>query len=363
MPAEADYSRQTLAASQLDAALVPNIFAALALWSAAVAIAFATNDTADLILASVALASGTGCIGVSLWLRRELRKGRLVQPMAFPLILSQLLFAITLGVFASYNLFVGPERSHIAMVALVMGYCGSTVVLASARSPLILIYISASLGPPIAALFFSESGFATVSVLIILCFVVAGAVGLRQQRQFLSDRDERQSELQAVAPRDPLTGLFLRETLEPWVAQAAFYTPDALLTLYTLDIDRFRIVNEQHGETVGDQILRELGARLRETVRGDDLVVRFDGDEFLVVQRDTDVGLDEDTTPRAEDLARRIISVIQQPFHVSGRDITVGVSVGFVSYRLGTQKFSEALANAQKALALAKEQMERARAS
>lgn len=85
--------------------------------------------------------------------------------------------------------------------------------------------------------------------------------------------------------RDPLTGLYNRlafeRLLQNFFSQAK--TGNFPLAVAMLDIDNFKDVNDTYGHLVGDQILKRLASILTESLRGDDTVVRFGGEEFLLI--------------------------------------------------------------------------------
>lgn len=89
-----------------------------------------------------------------------------------------------------------------------------------------------------------------------------------------------------------------------------------------LDLDRFKVLNDSVGHDAGDQLLVEMGVRLRHTLRPGDLVARFGGDEFVMVCERID---DEQA---AVDLAERVLDVVCQPFSVDGSEVVVTASIG-----------------------------------
>jgi diguanylate cyclase (GGDEF)-like protein len=123
---------------------------------------------------------------------------------------------------------------------------------------------------------------------------------------------------------DPLTGLADRNRLHSeLVANVSRMrrggTPLAVLCL---DLDRFKAVNDTLGHPIGDALLRRVADRLRKTVRGEDLVARIGGDEFVIIQTNI-------RDPRAaEALARRLVERISRPYVVEEHAISIGVSIG-----------------------------------
>ena len=92
--------------------------------------------------------------------------------------------------------------------------------------------------------------------------------------------------------------------------------------LFYLDLDGFKAVNDTYGHEQGDNLLKEVGRRLVESVRESDTVARMGGDEFTVLLPDLQ---DEDA---AASIARLIIDTIAQPFILEGAVCTIGVSIG-----------------------------------
>ncbi|HWF72367.1 MAG TPA: bifunctional diguanylate cyclase/phosphodiesterase, partial [Solirubrobacteraceae bacterium] len=87
------------------------------------------------------------------------------------------------------------------------------------------------------------------------------------------------------------------------------------------DLNRFKEVNDSFGHPAGDELLRQLGARLKKSLRSSDLVVRLGGDEFAVAL----VGADAD---RAEMVAARLIAAIEEPFLIDSVTARLSASIG-----------------------------------
>ncbi len=120
------------------------------------------------------------------------------------------------------------------------------------------------------------------------------------------------------------------------------------LAVLSIDLDRFKSVNDSLGHPVGDKLLCEVARRLAGCVRDGDTVARFGGDEFIVLQ----IG---DQQPRdAEALARRLADAVARPYMIEGREIVIATSVGIsVSPTDGTDAH-QLLKNADLALYRAK---------
>jgi diguanylate cyclase (GGDEF)-like protein len=125
------------------------------------------------------------------------------------------------------------------------------------------------------------------------------------------------------ATHDALTGLPNRvlflDRLETTLAGTG---PDGRLGVLFCDLDRFKDVNDSLGHAAGDELLRQVSARLRAAVRPGDTVGRLSGDEFAIVLPDlADAG-------HARRLADRIAACFDEPFRLEGTPVRVGTSVG-----------------------------------
>ncbi len=132
---------------------------------------------------------------------------------------------------------------------------------------------------------------------------------------------------QSLARHDALTGLPNRrvftEALEKAVARADRRTSQ--YAVLSIDLDRFKPVNDVYGHATGDAVLCEIADRLREIVRKGDTAARFGGDEFAVIVA---ISPTEDPREVVSHLAGRIIDRIQEPMDLLEKHIEVGASVG-----------------------------------
>jgi diguanylate cyclase (GGDEF)-like protein len=131
------------------------------------------------------------------------------------------------------------------------------------------------------------------------------------------------------AMTDPLTGLPTRELLMDRLAHALTQIGrrGGFVAVVTLDVDRFQLVNDSLGHSVGDRLLEQIARRLNTTIRAGDTLARFGGDEFIVMC-DCVAGVAD-----AERLAVRLRQALQQPFRLEGEDFHVSATMGLA---LGT---------------------------
>jgi len=142
----------------------------------------------------------------------------------------------------------------------------------------------------------------------------------------VSERRALEVQLKHQAFHDALTGLPNRALFHDRAEHALARTAQrgSVVALLLLDLDDFKIVNDTRGHAAGDELLIQVAARLRSTVRGGATVSRLGGDEFAVLVEDlADVS-------EAESFARRALFAFAKPFTVLGEILRVGASAGLV---------------------------------
>ncbi|WP_347929817.1 EAL domain-containing protein [Pseudomonas helvetica] len=156
-------------------------------------------------------------------------------------------------------------------------------------------------------------------------------------------------ELTQLALHDPLTGLPNRVLLADRIDQAMHVVQEqgGCFALMFIDLDGFKPVNDAFGHHIGDQLLREVGVRLREDLRGQDTLARIGGDEFVLL-----VQLAEPDD--ALRLAARQVGLISRAFRVAEHDLQISASVGIAVYPGNGQTPQELLMNADAAMYHAK---------
>ena len=126
-----------------------------------------------------------------------------------------------------------------------------------------------------------------------------------------------------MAYHDPLTDLPNRTLFYDRLQQAiiAGHREKEAVALLLLDLDRFKEINDSFGHHYGDLLLKQLGPRIRGTLRESDTVARLGGDEFAVL-------LPRTTIEGAVLSARKIIEALEMPFVLEGESLGIGVSIG-----------------------------------
>lgn len=172
---------------------------------------------------------------------------------------------------------------------------------------------------------------------------------------FISVQDDVTAQVEAeeairhMATHDPLTDLPNRrvflEHLEQAIARA--HRGGGSLGVLMMDLDRFKDVNDTLGHPAGDQLLREVAARLRSRMRGTDIVARLGGDEFAVI-------VDESDLEGVRVVARDIIVALGKEFSILNSQVRTGTTIGIAMLAPGTTA-EQLLDRADLALYAAKE--------
>ena len=151
--------------------------------------------------------------------------------------------------------------------------------------------------------------------------------------------------------RDPMTGLhnrrFLEESVETLIGQAQ--RRKASMAFLMLDLDYFKMVNDTYGHDAGDAVLNTLAKLLRQSVRASDFVIRYGGEEFLILLQETDAAA-------AGAVAEKIrAAVADLKIQTSGGILQKTISIGISSYPEDSDTFWQALKFADVAMYNAKE--------
>ncbi len=166
------------------------------------------------------------------------------------------------------------------------------------------------------------------------------------------DRDARTKELGHLALHDTLTGLpnraLVQDRIEHALARLADADDDAMVAVLFVDLDRFKLVNDGLGHETGDELLAAVSRRLSTSVRRQDTIARFGGDEFVVLCEDLS---DE---RQAVELAERAADAFVEPFVLSRAEVTVSASIGIAVTRRASDHASTLLQDADAAMYRAK---------
>ena len=170
----------------------------------------------------------------------------------------------------------------------------------------------------------------------------------------VSERKAFERQLTHQAFHDALTGLPNRALFRNRVEHALNreLREDAALAVLFLDVDDLKTTNDSLGHAAGDEVLRQVGTRLVDSLRGADTAARLGGDEFAILLE----GLGSEL--RATDVAERVMDVLSAPLSIEGQEVSIGVSVGVAFAQLdgrGGAAADELLRNADVAMYMAKD--------
>ena len=170
-------------------------------------------------------------------------------------------------------------------------------------------------------------------------FVILTISGIFRQQKLslnliaeLEDRNRtieaQKKSLEHLANHDPLTGLATlrvgRQQLELAISKANTYKHQ--IALFFLDLDGFKAINDQYGHMAGDEALKVTAARIISMIRDNDTACRIGGDEFIII-------IDKVDTPELiQKLCERLIESINRPIVYNSQTLTVGTSIGVVTY-------------------------------
>ncbi|MCW2667764.1 MAG: domain S-box protein [Frankiales bacterium] len=161
-----------------------------------------------------------------------------------------------------------------------------------------------------------------------------GGTEVHTSSRDVTSRVEAERRLARIALADPLTGLANRAALLQRLED--LLDGGVPLALLFLDLDRFKVVNDSLGHSVGDEMLRTVAGRLRELCGSDALVARLGGDEFVVAAADVD-------QQDALELAERLQRELRRPMDLAGHSLVTTASIGVVVAPSGSDREAEVL--------------------
>ena len=194
------------------------------------------------------------------------------------------------------------------------------------------------------------------AILIILIFILTSYVISVMAKDFrkivtqLHDENKMvvksKDEIELLLRHDILTNLPNRLMAKEFFKSAMIkYDRDhAKLHIMFIDLDDFKLMNDALGHEAGDLLLIEISTRLKNTVRGNDLVCRFAGDEFIII-------FESLTSPDlVATISQKVISAIKKPFYYQGHEFICGSSIGISIAPDDGEDFEELVRNADTAM-------------
>ena len=175
--------------------------------------------------------------------------------------------------------------------------------------------------------------------------------GYRGTVSDITEEVQARARIEHLSLHDALTGLPNRNRMQEFLEGKlrGLPTVDKPLVMLSIDLDRFKPVNDSFGHETGDLVLNEVSERLRCVLREGDLVARLGGDEFILIVS----GIS--TQEEVERLCERLITGIEQPFEIDNHSIFIGASIGVAMAPADASQAEELLRYADIALYEAKE--------
>lgn len=169
--------------------------------------------------------------------------------------------------------------------------------------------------------------------------------------QDITEQRAAQERIEFLATRDPLTELpnrlLLRDRITHAMAGAA--RSGTQLALLFIDLDQFKTINDSLGHWVGDELLKQVAARLASCVRMEDTLARLGGDEFVLLLQ----GLTD--SQAASQVASKVLSLLARPYLIEGHQLSSSCSIGISLYPTDGEDAQALMKNADAAMYYAKE--------
>jgi diguanylate cyclase (GGDEF)-like protein len=180
----------------------------------------------------------------------------------------------------------------------------------------------------------------------LVTFLIVFSLAYLMFRQIVQAEQKNHDELLRQASQDFLTGLKNRQYLrlaEPqWVGRGA-----SPFSVYFIDLDNFKNINDSHGHSYGDVLLKEVAQRLLKVFSDRDLVCRQGGDEFIVISHNCD----EKTITN---MAAGVLQALASPYYVENYNFVMGASIGVANYPADGDSFETLFSAADTAMYQAK---------
>nr|WP_306823089.1 EAL domain-containing protein [Pseudomonas fluorescens] len=148
--------------------------------------------------------------------------------------------------------------------------------------------------------------------------------GYRGTAKDITEEVEARKRIEYLSEHDVLTGLANRKGLRDFLEERLIFSAPSTqpLVMLSIDLDRFKPVNDLLGHALGDRVLLETARRLKDCVRSADLVARIGGDEFVIIVTSAVQHAEIET------LCLRLIHAIEQPIQLDEQDVHISASIG-----------------------------------
>ncbi|WP_420473634.1 EAL and GGDEF domain-containing protein [Noviherbaspirillum sp. ST9] len=166
-----------------------------------------------------------------------------------------------------------------------------------------------------------------------------------------SERRHAEERIRQAALHDPLTGLPNRALLFEYARHifAGAKRSRQEVSVLFIDLDRFKPINDIHGHEAGDAVLRQVASRLKSSIRGEDIVFRLGGDEFLALVPH------RDDAHSGEKVAQHLMEAVNRPYRLGSIELTLSCSIGISIYPQDDVEIDTLIGYADAAMYVAKQ--------
>lgn len=231
---------------------------------------------------------------------------------------------VCVGAFAVRCFLLPDLAAHMIAGGLVFGYCAGTTTRFSIRPWIVQASLVVSVTPAVAAALWNFDLLHTAQALLFVIFALGGLELIDYIHATTAEQLTLRAEATRLARADALTNLPNRRHLVEHFNELAkrLARHGEGFAVISLDLDFFKEANDRFGHAAGDEILRTVAGRMTELLDDEDLAARIGGDEFVVVQANVS------DAAAADDLGRRIVAALSEPYAIAGEAVMLGASFG-----------------------------------
>lgn len=254
-------------------------------------------------------------------------------------------FAAAFGAFSAWAYGTVDNDVRMLLVALVYGYGAGVAMTVSLRPWISITAILIAIVPIIVVSLSHPGAVHWGTGLLTILFLAGGVLSMLQRYRDTAAQISMRRLMETLARQDDLTGLpnrlVLRERFEQLAARS---DGSELIAVHCVDINRLEPVNEMYGHMAGDALLKAVAQRLRRVVRGDNLVIHLNGDDFVIIQPNMVAAAEADT------LAHQVVATLDKSYAVAGEDIIITANIGYAIDLQRGAELERLLVKAERAL-------------
>jgi diguanylate cyclase (GGDEF)-like protein len=268
-----------------------------------------------------------------------------------------------LWAFASIYMFPAHALMHeMFFIFILAGLSAGCIVSYSADVVSAMTFMLLILIPMLIRISLTQDEIAVAMAASVLLYIVFLVSSIRKANRNLLesvsaryDANEREKEIKQLAFYDELTSLPNRRLMHDRLNHALAISARTGRggALIFLDLDHFKLLNDNHGHDMGDLLLKQVAERLVFSVRASDTVARLGGDEFTVIVED----LSQDSAQavaQADTIAKQIITSLNLPYQLNTLEYHISASIGIALFSDDGSTHEELLKNADIAMYKAK---------